>query len=433
MFPRHHLHRWLCGLLVALAEQATALRLGGSDGRGACPVDLDAWTEQRVKQQLAPWAKTGITEEMFQHARAYKPNWMRPGVIELKYQQGEHIFIVDGLDVGTRGWFNYTKRAVAHWPFEPGELKEFKALVQKGDFPMLLKDDPNAVPNLNAPLFTNTNNGKFYEIMMPASWRPQFDYDFAEKKAEALLLARQHPWKHRKDVATWRGVIGCATGCGERGKNYFPDGTVEVCSDDFPNWDANAVGATWGCGDDNRTNSSSAWMKHPRVQLVSRFADQHGEPVCSIDAGFHAWQRHGAFLRKKVDAATLNSWMKDFVSDEETASHKYVFLVGNNGYTDRSWRMFALGAVVLMMDSGWEEFYFPLLRPWEHYIPVRADASDACERVQWAQQHPEEAERIARNGRDFIQNCFTESFVDRYVAEVIRQLGSLWELGKEKR
>ena len=37
-----------------------------------------------------------------------------------------------------------------------------------------------------------------------------------------------------------------------------------------------------------------------------------------------------------------------YMDDEATSGYRYVFHVGNNGYADRSWRMFALGCVVLL-------------------------------------------------------------------------------------
>eukprot|EP00408_Alexandrium_pacificum_P060281 CAMPEP_0171163168 /NCGR_PEP_ID=MMETSP0790-20130122/4994_1 /TAXON_ID=2925 /ORGANISM="Alexandrium catenella, Strain OF101" /LENGTH=439 /DNA_ID=CAMNT_0011627845 /DNA_START=52 /DNA_END=1371 /DNA_ORIENTATION=+ len=431
----HHEQPRLRGLLAALAGHVllcapAASALLVKAGSGTCSMDLEAWAEKRVQLQLKPWAKTGITKPMFQHALEYTPRWRRPGWIELVEIKGKKVVIQDGLDLGTKAWFNYTKRAVEHWPFEQEELKAFRMVVGKGDFPMLLKGDPNADPSLNAPIITNTNNGNFWEVMMPVSWRPQFDVGFEEERTAALRIGAKIPWRQREDVAVWRGVVGCATGCGARGKAYFPQGTLDTCKDDATSdWDANAIGATWGCGDDSWTNSSLSWTHHPRVELVNRFATGKEVNRCGIDVGFHTYQRHGAWLRKRVERSKLESWMKNEMSDEETAGFKYIFHVGNNGYSDRSWRMFALGAVVLLVDNGWSEWYFSLMEPWVHYIPVKADSSNACEVLHWARKNSAAAQKIAENGREFVEKCMTESLVDLYTAEVIRQMGALWELG----
>uniref|UniRef100_A0A7S2CH12 Glycosyl transferase CAP10 domain-containing protein n=1 Tax=Alexandrium andersonii TaxID=327968 RepID=A0A7S2CH12_9DINO len=364
---------------------------------------------------------------MVLHTQDYKPTWRKPFYMELSYRDGQPQMVAGGLDPGIKGWAMYLNRALKHWPFPKEELRHFGVLFQRGDFPMLLKGDPNAASKLNAPVFANTNNGFFHEVLMPVSWRPQFDENFTARRNESFRLADNNPWRRREDTAVWRGSVGCATGCGARGKFYFPRNTIDVCDDDMGSvtgWNSNEIGASWGCGD-HKGHMTSAYLGHPRMQLVTRFS--HGE--CGIDAGFHTWGRHrswvGARARDKV-----SEWTKSEMTDEETATHKYVFVVGNNGYSDRSWRMFALGAVVLLVDDGWKEFYFDLLQPWVHYVPISPDMSDACDKVQWARENPEKAEQIARNGREFVENCMTESFIDLYVAEMIRQLGELYALGK---
>merc|ERR1719416_253412 len=143
-------------------------------------------------------------------------------------------------------------------------------------------------------------------------------------------------------------------------------------------------------------------MRHYRVQLARQTI------VCGATCGFDA---------KFAGIGT---------------EHRYVFHVGNNGYADRSWRMFALGCVVLMVENGWQEWYFSLLKPWVHFIPIKEDSSDVCEKLQWARAHPAEAEAIAARGRAFIETCFDVNLVNLYVAELMRQLGELWALGQER-
>jgi hypothetical protein len=42
------------------------------------------------------------------------------------------------------------------------------------------------------------------------------------------------------------------------------------------------------------------------------------------------------------------------------------------------------GAVLLKPDSVFSEWYYHLLRPWVHYVPVREFLEDAEEQAQWA-------------------------------------------------
>jgi len=47
-------------------------------------------------------------------------------------------------------------------------------------------------------------------------------------------------------------------------------------------------------------------------------------------------------------------------------------------------------SVVLKQNSPYYEFFYKQLRPYEHYIPVKADLSDLLDRIQWAKDHDSE-------------------------------------------
>lgn len=63
------------------------------------------------------------------------------------------------------------------------------------------------------------------------------------------------------------------------------------------------------------------------------------------------------------------------------------------------------GCCVLKVNSaaGFRQWYYDRLRPFEHYIPVKADMSDFVEKIDWARSHPSEARAIAEGGRRFAQ------------------------------
>ena len=84
---------------------------------------------------------------------------------------------------------------------------------------------------------------------------------------------------------------------------------------------------------------------------------------------------------------------------------------------------------VLWVDNGYHEWWYKRLAPWVHYIPVRQDLSDLCDRISWARTHPAAAEQIARNGMSFVKNFHTANDVDAYVAEVMLQLGQMYTQG----
>lgn len=398
------------------ARSAAGVATGPSGNAGGSCTDLDTWARRVVADELAPWNETGYTQQMMEFALDYSP----------RIGGSQAIWVKNGTVKGDDVWAQYMHRAVSKWPFAREDLQDFGVAAGNADWPFLAKEDPRAGPSRCGPSFCNANNGKFWDVVMPVEQRPQFGADFTEKRQAALDLAKQVPWKQRKDLAVWRGNLGCSLGCGPRGKSYFPRNHVERCTDDSKHWDPDQVGFVYGCGED-RDNKSAAWMNHYRVQLVKQGVACGGE--CGVNAKFpDIGGEHRAFVESYMGKG-MDEWIGGFMDDHGTAMHRYVFHVGNNGYSDRSWRMFALGCTVLLVDNGWREWYFSLLKPFVHYIPIKEDASDVCEKLHWARSHPKEAEAIAERGRAFVERCFNEDLVNLYCAEMMRQLGRLWALG----
>jgi hypothetical protein len=80
---------------------------------------------------------------------------------------------------------------------------------------------------------------------------------------------------------------------------------------------------------------------------------------------------------------------------------RYKYLVAVDGVVS-AWRLakqLVSGSVVLLQASPHREFFYKLLRPWVHYVPVDGELSDLAERVRWLKAHDTEARAIAENAR----------------------------------
>lgn len=60
-----------------------------------------------------------------------------------------------------------------------------------------------------------------------------------------------------------------------------------------------------------------------------------------------------------------------------------------------------LGCCVLKVASQYDfrQWYYDRLKPWEHYVPVKADCSDLLEQIEWVRANDHEASQIARRGQ----------------------------------
>jgi len=84
-----------------------------------------------------------------------------------------------------------------------------------------------------------------------------------------------------------------------------------------------------------------------------------------------------------------------------------------------------LGACILKVGSPFEQWFYPELGEWQHYVPVRADLADLWGQMEWCREHPRLAREIAAEGRRFaLEHCFETA--QRVALQAIR--GSLLEL-----
>jgi len=87
--------------------------------------------------------------------------------------------------------------------------------------------------------------------------------------------------------------------------------------------------------------------------------------------------------------------------------------------------LLAGGSAVIKQDSTYYEYFYRQLVPWVHYIPLKKDASDLLERVQWARDNDEEAKRIADNSARFVQQNLLPDHIYCYMVRLLLEYSGL--------
>ena len=73
--------------------------------------------------------------------------------------------------------------------------------------------------------------------------------------------------------------------------------------------------------------------------------------------------------------------------DINACNYKALLLVDGNTASGRSSLWVHQGAVLLKPDSVFSEWYYHLLKPWVHYVPVREFLEDLEEQAEWVTQN----------------------------------------------
>lgn len=101
------------------------------------------------------------------------------------------------------------------------------------------------------------------------------------------------------------------------------------------------------------------------------------------------------------------------------------FAIDIDGYTN-TWSNLLVrmlyGCCVLKVESqfGFRQWYYDELKPYEHYVPVRADMADLAEKIDWVRSNDAQAKEIAAHGQAFARTLTFETQTRR-AAEIIEQ------------
>lgn len=103
---------------------------------------------------------------------------------------------------------------------------------------------------------------------------------------------------------------------------------------------------------------------------------------------------------------------------EEHCRYKYLFNFRGVAASFRFKHLFMCGSTVIHVGNEWDEFFYPALVPWYHYVPISsADALNKAkleEVVEFLRANPSISEAIADNGRRFITDHLKMVDVEQY-------------------
>lgn len=124
----------------------------------------------------------------------------------------------------------------------------------------------------------------------------------------------------------------------------------------------------------------------------------------------------------KSEADTLNMPAAEEIKLEDHCQYKYLFNFRGVAASFRFKHLFLCSSLVFHVGNEWLEFFYPAMKAWVHYIPVKQDLSDVKELLEFAIANDDVAEQIAERGKDFIWNhlrmedvsCYWKNLLQRY-------------------
>ncbi|XP_061711721.1 O-glucosyltransferase rumi homolog [Cydia pomonella] len=125
----------------------------------------------------------------------------------------------------------------------------------------------------------------------------------------------------------------------------------------------------------------------------------------------------------KSKADTLDAEPATEVSFEDHCKYKYLFNYRGVAASFRFKHLFLCKSLVFHVGNEWQEFYYPSLKPWVHYVPLspKATQSEIAKYIQFFQENDSLAQEIAEKGYQFIWENLTAKDVKCYWRHLLKK------------
>jgi hypothetical protein len=126
-------------------------------------------------------------------------------------------------------------------------------------------------------------------------------------------------------------------------------------------------------------------------------------------------------LKEDFDMKTCS-----YMSPLEQAQYKYILhLPGHTCAYRLSLEMF-MGSVILYYPSPNRLWFFHLLEPWVHYVPIEKefDEEEICEKIRWCKENDEKCKEIVKNAREFADKHLTRDGILDFLQQLLTSLSS---------
>ena len=112
------------------------------------------------------------------------------------------------------------------------------------------------------------------------------------------------------------------------------------------------------------------------------------------------------------------------VRTDEVEHIKYKYLISVDGNTCAwkrvPWIMLS-NSVLLKQESSNIEWFYPALKPYIHYVPIKNDLSDIFDKLNWLKQNDKEAQLISKNAHNFVLNNLLPEHIDAYMVMILNK------------
>lgn len=157
-----------------------------------------------------------------------------------------------------------------------------------------------------------------------------------------------------------------------------------------------------------------------------------------LDAGIVSWNS-----RDKIDSKLqinyikpelmnkIGIYLKPRIPMNEQIRYKYILNIDGHSNPNRTSYLLQMGCLILMVETyyvtGNISWYTDLLKPYEHYIPIKYDFSDLEKQILWCRENDDKCKQIVNNAKKIYNKYFNKENILNHCAYLFNQISKNFE------
>lgn len=152
-----------------------------------------------------------------------------------------------------------------------------------------------------------------------------------------------------------------------------------------------------------------------------------------LDAGIVSWNS-----RDKIDSKLqinyikpelmnkIGIYLKPRIPMNEQIKYKYILNIDGHSNPNRTSYLLQMGCLILQVESYYVTgnicWYTDLLKPYEHYIPIKYDLSNLEKQILWCRNNDKECKQIVENAKKIYEQYFNKENILKHCAYLFNQI-----------
>ena len=226
-----------------------------------------------------------------------------------------------------------------------------------------------------------------------------------ERRHRSMRALERRNWKCRESIAAFRGS---ANQLHTYNIHWGAERRVRRAKTEPSNWN---VSGRWALAQHK--------LRAPQLLNVRLSVLRRSDKIFQ--------KRSQPLQYKKLMSAVSNDTPRAISLEAQARRFKYLLhLEGHGGWADRLKHLLLSGAAVMKQDMGVQEWYEPLLRPGQHFLPVASDLSNLTEVIEHARAHDADTRRVAHNSVEWMSRMMSATMVIEYTLALYTGYAKLW-------